>query len=239
MMRPPGSQRLISREAKLARRRSYWLVARWRRLDRVITWLEAIEWRLIAFATDRCLERLGQLQEDVFDELIKRFEPMFREVVIAALGQTQGMREELTICVMNLQTLLMKEPKSSCMPELMWRACITGRRLHGPTRRLHTRFHLRALLDQLPECDARGAVRFFLFAIREESRERLVAATPIADKYDIGRRAALVLGLQLLADYLYRHRKQLDSLTAGAIRSHDCASRAAAFKFVCYNLLDD
>lgn len=239
-MRQPGSPRLISMPATaLSRERSYALAARSRELAGSERRWAALQYVLGPVAR-RKLERLAKEHEAVRAELALRFEPLFRNVLVAAGHPQHDHANELLFCWVRLHDLLLKNPRNTCMPEMMWQASAMYRDVPDPSReRLRMRFHLRALLDELPESDARAALRFFVFSTRAESAKRRGGGPDLDTVYDAGTKSALMLGLAQFARHMHNNRAQLESLTCGAICADRCQSVAAAHQYLCDTLLSD
>jgi hypothetical protein len=168
----------------------------------------------------------------VLEELLMRFESLFRDVLRASNCPQSRQDGKMVCCSVGMQDLLNKDSGQTCVAELMWQACERKRTLLPHVKdRLRVRFHLRALLGELPASDERSAVRFFVFS-------RRVPGADVKSLYDAGAREALISGLKQFAHYLFENRYELGVLTGGAISAGQCGSAPVAQRFLCDNLLD-
>jgi hypothetical protein len=247
MMRFEAPQRPIDKKARWLRgKRSYALAAmwlklvramrKWKNVERLAGWLNRIAGELVSRRWARLLVR----REKVWSEIFYRFSSVFRDVLVASGCADAKVASELTVCCVRLHDIVNSDPRNKCLPEMMWQACVLSRNIDADAKlRLQARFHLRALLDEVRPDDERAAVRFFVFSTPEEREERRTLGTNIRDAYGAEERIAVETGLQNFAEYLYKKRSKVETLTNGAITSRGLTTLEDAFSFIVHSLGDD
>jgi len=239
-MRNRPAHRLIGvRALHLSGERCYGLAAAWLRLmHSVRTWRIAEGWilkfsRISGALVGAVARKQSVRREAIWAEIFSRFEAAFRHALLVSTCASHEIGSEMTVCVLRLHDLVNADPKNKCLPELMWMACDSSRTIPSVAKgALRARFHLRALLDEMPSSDERGALRFFIFSTDEERAKRKLAGTTIRNEYGSEQKRAVEIGLANFAAYLYERRGKVQALTGGAISASSLTTAQAAFDLI-------
>ena len=228
---------------KLEKKGSYALAAGWLRLVRSEKRWESGKqfagWasRPLGALTGVFVDWKAGRREAIADVFFPRFDSMFKEVLISSGCAKDKVKEETTKCHLKLINMVNADPEYRCLPELMWRSCADFWNVPSAFEmRFHVRFHLRALLDELPTSDERGALRDFVFGDDDERARRKSAGEDLSVTYSQGRRDEVERGLELFTEYLYKKRGKVPELTANVISSGMLSTRDDAEDLVMNNI---
>ena len=242
-MHNSGNQRPINR--RLAKKRSYALAAIWLRLARSLRRWESgkrwTEWanRFVGALAGVFVDWKAGRKEMVWDALFPRFDSVFRQVLKASGHPEDSIGQETIKCVFRLDNSVNADPESRCFPELMWRACDIPRNVPVElSTRLRRRFHLRALLDEMPASDERGALRYFVFGNDKERGERKLTGKGLRELYVGDRRDSVERGIEQFSEYLYKKRERVETLTTGVISPDMLATLDDATELIISSLRD-
>ena len=239
MQNRPARRPIDEAARKLAPKRCYTLAAAWLKLVRSVKRLKVgqpvagLLSRLAGTVAKWHLRRRSIRKDAIWTAIFSRYTTAYRQVLAAAGCARERVGPELTICVLRLHDAVNADPKNRCLPEMMWQACARARILPPEARSgLQARFHLRALLDELPSSDERAAVHYFVFPTQEEREKRKLTGVDIRATYGPDRRRDVELGIDLFAEYLHKKRSKVELLTAGAIPATKLATHDDAWSFL-------
>ena len=195
---------------RLEQKSTYWLARDWIGRTRSQAKWEA-SGKVLGMLVRGIVNRKATRLDRVADALFSRFDGVFEQALAAGHCPEHRFRMETTRCLVELQNVVNADPKAWCLPELMWKVAAR----HWPIMdkavgvRVRHRFHLMALIDELPSSDERGALRDYVFGSREGA----------ADTYSSKRKREVEDGIEILAQFLNETRDKVEKLTAGAIPS--------------------
>lgn len=202
---------LIDRHAALARH-----------CERIEGWLPYIGW--MRQRVSRWLDPRRQKQDALFSEIKIRFEAVVSVLWLENDDDGVNRRDRAlkwVLLVPCLQNKLLRGTGDSVFIDHLWSCALKSSHLAGRSDELvkwhRRRFHLLALLDEIPSSDGRGMVRTWAFE----------PAAAAANQHDLTKetRQLIDLGCQELATWLLPNKDRLATLTNKCIQAHDLENK--------------
>lgn len=178
-------------------------------------------------------------RDAIWKELSLRFDTAFRHAIVASgyAFEVNDVEDIITHCILELHNAVQADTRGLCLPELMWQACQASMTIPQERRaEIRVRFHLRALLDELPPSDARTALRLLTFSRLEERIARKHDGVQVRNDFGPEREHLVKQGLGLFGQYLHENRTKVEGLTGGVIRASALESLDGALWLITDNL---